>query len=804
MGHLEKNFAFPIARGNSRFEGMKNAILSMAISALACACAFGASMQPLPEARAQSENPGAYKNLSSGARIKNVLLNNSVFWSRLGWPYNPPLADESGKTRMMLFDDSPERKFHRDFMDAGVKIHSTILFSGWIAPGKYDYSATDKALADLFAAAGESALYIPRIKLDVPPAWCAENPEDTTVYYPGGLSKGEIAELACTPAHDWFGIERENGYSTDTKMRGNKDPRPNVRGLIGLQSFSSEKWLRDAGEALRRLIRRIESGKYAKNVIAYHIAYGQWGETSFWRGWEKNDYRFGDYGINNLRAFYDWGIKKYGSQEALAKAWKQPDISRGNVKLPTPMRRELHWKSHADFFRASDEDKICIDYEKFCGEANVRAIDYFSKIVKEESGKAAGAFYGYYLFVPRAAYNGHVEFDALLKSPNVDFLASPKGYRNVAPGESGMEQTPPMSINLDKIFIDELDVRTHLSLWPDAKDMAGTRTMLWREFAKCMQSRSGFWWMDLHGGWFDSPEIMREIEKIEVAARQIRAKSPERTAEVLIVSDNESFLYSKPSWQLHRDLVVDTISRIRMAGVPADHYRLTDLERIDLSGYKAIVFINCVRITDERWAKISPRLRPDAALVWHHAPAVWGEKYDPARSEKITGFKLAERKTSKIETVEFADGSGKKLSKDFSAPSSHNPLEKPYPTFAADASGGAEVLAKYSDGSAAFAKISTGGRDSYFVSLPVLDSGSYRKIFDAAGIASPAPAGCAVYADSRLCGIFPKNAVKFKLSLSGEFCDAITQKTLKNGDEISIPAKGALVLVPKERPAADK
>lgn len=633
MGHLEKNFAFPIARGNSRFEGMKNAILSMAISALACACAFGAGAQPLPEARAQSENPGAYKNSSSGARIKNVLLNNSVFWSRLGWPYNPPLADESGKTRMMLFDDSPERKFHRDFMDAGVKIHSTILFSGWIAPGKYDYSATDKALA---------------------------------------------------------------------------------------------------------------------------------------------------------------------------KAWKQPDISRGNVKLPTPMRRELHWKSHADFFRASDEDKICIDYEKFCGEANVRAIDYFSKIVKEESGKAAGAFYGYYLFVPRAAYNGHVEFDALLKSPNVDFLASPKGYRNVAPGESGMEQTPPMSINLDKIFIDELDVRTHLSLWPDAKDMAGTRTMLWREFAKCMQSRSGFWWMDLHGGWFDSPEIMREIEKIEAAARQIRAKSPERTAEVLIVSDNESFLYSKPSWQLHRDLVVDTISRIRMAGVPADHYRLADLERIDLSGYKAAVFINCVRITDERWAKISPRLRPDAALVWHHAPAVWGEKYDPARSEKITGFKLAERKTSKIETVEFADGSGKKLSKDFSAPSSHNPLEKPYPTFAADASGGAEVLAKYSDGSAAFAKISAGGRDSYFVSLPVLDSGSYRKIFDAAGIASPAPEGCAVYADSRLCGIFPKNAVKFKLSLSGEFCDAITQKTLKNGDEISIPAKGALVLVPKERGAADK
>ena len=73
-----------------------------------------------------------------------------------------------------------------------------------------------------------------------------------------------------------------------------------------------------------------------------------------------------------------------------------------------------------------------------------------------------------------------------------------------------------------------------------------------------------------------------------------------------------------------------------------------------------------------------------------------------------------------------------------------------------------------------------------------------RRIFDAAGIASPAPAGCAVYADSRLCGIFPKDAVKFKLPLKGEFRDAITQKTLAGGVEISIPAKGALVLVPKE------
>ena len=137
---------------------MKTAILVAATFALACACA--ARAQQPPEARA--ENPDASGNSTSGARIKDLLQNNSVFWSRLGWPYNPPVLDENGNARMMLSDDSPEKKFHGDFDRAGIKIHSTILFSGWIAPAKYDYRATDNALDDLFASVGKDSMYIPR------------------------------------------------------------------------------------------------------------------------------------------------------------------------------------------------------------------------------------------------------------------------------------------------------------------------------------------------------------------------------------------------------------------------------------------------------------------------------------------------------------------------------------------------------------------------------------------------------------------------------------------------------------------
>lgn len=44
------------------------------------------------------------------------------------------------------------------------------------------------------------------------------------------------------------------------------------------------------------------------------------------------------------------------------------------------MKRELHWSSHADFFRAAPDNVPSIDYEKFCGEMNARAIEYFQKL----------------------------------------------------------------------------------------------------------------------------------------------------------------------------------------------------------------------------------------------------------------------------------------------------------------------------------------------------------------------------------------------------------------------------------------
>ncbi|MCK5845325.1 MAG: hypothetical protein KAG97_11500, partial [Victivallales bacterium] len=474
-----------------------------------------------------------------------LLKCDSVFWSKLGFFHDPPRFEENGK--MIVFGDDFERfgKYHRDFTAAGVAIHTSILFSGWIGVDEYDYTLTDQVLDEVFKDDAD-IWFIPRIKLNVPLDWGTQNPEDLCVYFNGPREKEEIRRLVNTEKHDILGYESPVGYYTSNTW---KDTRPNIGGVISNQSFSSRKWLEDAGETLRRVIRHIENSPYGERVLAYHIAYGVSGETCLW-GRSSQPHKFGDYGVNNRLAFFDWGIAKYGNLSELRAVWRKSDLERSNCEPPPPELREGCSKNATEFLRMSDRFQICVDYDEFMSETNANAIEHFAKIAKEESdGKATGCFYGYFLEVNRSAYTGHLEFDRLLESPYLDFFAAPKSYYRNAPGEPGGELGPAQSVNRKKLWLEELDNRTHLckSDEQQCKDMNDTRSVMWREFSKTLSHGSGFWWMDLGGGWYDSPEILAEVSRIEKTAAELRAKKAECMSDILIVVDEDAFFHMSNS-----------------------------------------------------------------------------------------------------------------------------------------------------------------------------------------------------------------------------------------------------------------
>lgn len=678
-----------------------------------------------------------------------LLRSGSVFWSKLGFCHDPPRLGADGKP--IVFFENFERfaKFHRGFAAAGVKLHTSILFSGWVGVGRYDYALTDQVLDAVFKD-NPDILYIPRVKLNVPLDWGKENPEDVCVYFDGPREAEDIRRLVGTEKHDILGYDSPVGYYT---ADGWKDDRPNVGGVISNQSFSSDKWLADAGETLRRLIEHLEQGPYGKRIAAYHVAYGVSGETCLWGRFSG---KFGDYGINNRRAFFDWGMERHGSLAALRQAWAMPELTRANVEPPPPQRREGQRQTLRGFFRA--DDLLCVDYDRFTTDMNVRAIEHFGKVVKAHTGgKPVGCFYGYFLECDNAAYTGWLGYERLLSSPHVDFMAAPKSYYRSGPGEPGGELGPAQSVNRRKLWLDELDNRTHLCVTAERQcaNLDETRAVMWREFAKNLAHGSNFWWMDLGGGWFDSPEVLREVALIEETAKRLRKSPGESVAEILLVVDEESAFHAVRNAPLHKALMQDSVRNANLCGAPTDMYRLNDLETLDLSRYKLIVFLNVFQLPPERWRRIEARLPRRATLLWHYAPGILAPDFSLDNCGRLVGMRLKERSPKPRprllpEPGSLLDGSG----------TMETDLDLDCPSLEVVPSEGLRVLARHEDGAVAAAVTGADGREVVYCALPFLGPEQLRRLAAAAGCHLLAPVDCVVYADSRFVGVFPRVELK--------------------------------------------
>ena len=679
-----------------------------------------------------------------------ILRKNSAFWSKLGFCYDPPRLDSNGKPIVFFDDFSKFAGYHRDFAAAGVKIHTSILFNGWVGVNRYDYSLTDQVLDSLFKD-NPDIYYIPRIKLNVPVEWCKNNPDDVCVYFDGPRETEAIRSLVGTEKHDILGYDSPKGYYT---AGGWQDDRPNVGGVISNQSFSSEKWLADAGKTLVRLLEHLENGPYGKRIVGYHIAYGVSGETCMWGRFSG---KFGDYGINNRRAFFDWGIKEYGSLKSLKEAWNEPEITRENTEPPPPRRRQRQAGNLRDFFRV--DDCICVDYDRFISEVNAKAVEHFCSLVKEKTGKAAGCFYGYFLECFNAAYTGWLSYERLLNSPNVDFFAAPKSYYRSGPGEPGGELAPAQSVNRRKFWMDELDNRTHLCVTAEkqCENISETQTVMWREFAKNMAHGSGFWWMDLGGGWYDSPEVLREVAAIEKTAVNLRNKPEKSVAEILLVVDEESEYHHICNISFHSALMKDMVRNINLCGAPTDMYRLKDLENLDMAQYKLIIFLNTFKLSTDQWERIEACISKDATLLWNYAPGILNPEFSVSNIEAITGLKVQEKSGYPYPELFPEPGSvfeGAETLKPVAELSVDYPLLEIIPLEES------QVLAKYDDNTAAIVSNLHKGRNIIYSVLPFLQPEHLHRIAASAGCHMYAPADCSVYGDSRFIGIFPRTELK--------------------------------------------
>ena len=454
--------------------------------------------------------------------------DETVFYSCLGFNPDPYRIGEDGKP--VLSDNSTARHAYRHKLmwDAGIRVHSTLIFSGWTGPDQYDYTETDRTLKLLFDAVPDMK-YIPRIKLNAPVPWLKAYPEEAFVYPKGPRDPAEVRELVGTAAQDYYGA----GESSC---------------LIANQSFASERWATAAEEALRRLIDHLKSSPYADRIVALHLAWGTCGETCHWgRQWGN----YGDFSSAFERAFRKWGGK-------------------GPVD---PERDE--YKRFMDHLNASLIHRFGSVVKNGFGRQF-----------------PVGVFYGYMLECSNAAYSGWLGFDEVLADEAVDFLAGPCSYERRGAGDPGGWLGPAQSVNLRKKWFDEIDIRTHLAAkgayFPPCRTPKETKAVLAREMCKNLAADANYWWMDLSGGWYDSAEMVEIVRELEALSRKIRSRRHESAADVLLLVDEDALRTRKlddPAF----GRVLDSIREMHLSGMLIDIYRVKDLPRLDQRRYRRIV-----------------------------------------------------------------------------------------------------------------------------------------------------------------------------------------------------------------------
>lgn len=391
---------------------------------------------------------------------------------------------------------------------------------------------------------------------------------------------------------------------------------------------ASDVWRRDTREYLQAVLRHLES-KHRDVIIAYFLACGstiEWLDRS-------------------------WGEESRPRREA----WRRWMIQRGQpdpIDIPPASVRDH--VSHGPF-RDPVDDALGVSYWKFSHALIADTILYFAAATQEaiKHRVPLGLCYGYIMELTGSQlYNGHLDFDRVYASSDLDWFISPGSYHDRQIGGASGFMVPISSIqHHGKGFLMSMDHRTpsarsvsllgravpgHESGFADeAACIAGLR----REFSLRLISGISTYWFDLFGRWFEGQAIFDSITQMRTLWDRLAQPREESVAQVAVLVDAESMYYLDAKAKFYGDLLSKQRYGLYRMGTPYDLYSFADLPTLDLSRYKLVVLPNLFVVDAKRRALLREKVCTGGKTVlWGYSPGIIADgKYDPSQVEKLTG-----------------------------------------------------------------------------------------------------------------------------------------------------------------------
>ncbi len=597
--------------------------------------------------------------------------------------------------------------------DAGVNLVSFAAPTCWAQPGqKQDWTPLD-ALCRRIIAANPDVLLVPRVDANAPNWWLASHPEARMVY--DGQTPWPVACVS------------DRTYRAD-------------------MCAQLEKLAHHLCEA------------FPDRFAGLHPCGQNTGEWFYYNSWERP---LSGYDPATRTAFREW-LKQRGDPAA---ATAEPPTSEERRGHPNGLLRDPSREGRLIEFARFQQQEMA-DFVAALAAACLRGTD---------GKKLVLFFYGYgFEFPPLgngAPTSGHYALGSLLKSKDIDILCSPISYTDrewlgTAPAMSAAESVKRAGI----LWLNEDDSRTYLdprtvehAQEGGLVDLKQTRQVMLRNTAQAALRGFGTWWMDLPGqGWFNDAAIWREIVRLrpvdEAMARRGRPFSPDIAA---IIDEDSMCHLTGGSEQAARPLIYEGRAALGRCGAPYGQYLLSDVLEGKVPA-RMQIFFSAWRLTAEQrkalkekrltaplqtvddagiWSRVKGWFGggrdAEVTRVWCWAPGyLYPDRVDLAGIKEVTGF------TAKPVTLPTAEVAPTELGRKNGLTQAWGPKVPIQPLFSVEARPD-EILAAYSDGSAAVAMRRSAAGLDVFVGVPQLTPELIQALAKASGVhlfTQPGPA----------------------------------------------------------------
>ena len=380
------------------------------------------------------------------------------------------------------------------------------------------------------------------------------------------------------------------------------------------RAASDPEWRRITDEWLRAVLTHAET-KYGERILGYILSGGG---TSEWyeydRGLQSNV---------KTEAWRTWCAARkldYGPVPPSDWALKHPAFD-GLVYDPATQAVEVDWwRFHND-----------VVADALCGFARS------ARSVLPRT-KQLGAFFGYfYVRNTKITTFGHLAYERVYASPDLDFFIAPGNYEDRAIGGGGGTQLVPGTVAANgKRFLHEIDFPPNAYGWKTSQDRIAGNT---REAAFALVNHAHSWWFDMWGHFYDDPLLKARIGELKKVQDRLAADRSPSAAEVLLVADPQSMCFIDDKSPKGNLFGQDFRNNLGRTGLPFDVYSFNDLEKLDLGRYKviflpAMLFVDAVR---ERILR-GRVMTGGRTVAFEYAPgATDGKTLDAARVKRFAG-----------------------------------------------------------------------------------------------------------------------------------------------------------------------